>query len=224
MPLSTLRQRSFTLIELLVVVSIIAILASLLLPALTAAREKAQSTQCINKLKQWGLAVAQYKDDNDGYYPGYSNTASQGSTSGSTMWYALWEPYGIQHAAVVYGPRWKKTDSDGAQYRAKVANGIVCPTRVRDVDWTTTGFSDQYVYALNWWVCYTGWRKDVPSPADTVLFGDSSSTRSYTLTSRPLMAVHGNKINFLFCDGHVESLPINDVPLANNVIPFYDPE
>lgn len=91
--------QGFTLIELLIVISIIAVLASMLLPALARAKSKAQSIKCLSALRQWGLALNVYALDNndsvprdgtddDGLYAVFTgNKTGPGSPNDACAWF-----------------------------------------------------------------------------------------------------------------------------------------
>lgn len=134
-------KKNFTLIELLVVIAIIGILAAMLLPALSAARESARNTSCINLLSQIGKATFMYSNNNGGAIPGGANSAASGSLS----WHGATDPaYRLMRGGYLTGER-TVIDADDCEKYFK------CPTNYNS-EYTVSGTTGNISY--KWYIDY----------------------------------------------------------------------
>jgi prepilin-type N-terminal cleavage/methylation domain-containing protein/prepilin-type processing-associated H-X9-DG protein len=139
-----MRRRGFTLIELLVVIAIIAVLIAMLLPAVQAAREAARRAQCVNNMKQLGLALHNYNSTNNTFpanlylHPNYSSSTYNWNNS---SWIVFLLPSMEQSAlynninfSIMWGTNaignWSQTylGEQNSTVRITVINSLLCPS------------------------------------------------------------------------------------------------
>jgi prepilin-type N-terminal cleavage/methylation domain-containing protein/prepilin-type processing-associated H-X9-DG protein len=212
------RHSGFTLVELLVVVGIIGVLASLLLPVLSRARESAQRASCTNNLRQIGIAFELYLLEHRETYPAADDPVSL------SPFYWLWMGRGWREQLVEYIPGDK--DNPGVFW---------CPTDPR----AETSFeSTSYAYSMAFYhspeqidamdSVSDNFSNPVPAipqrtaavrnPSRKILVGEWYANHAAYGTDQGWFAEGGKRL-FLFADGHVEYLDWTEINTANDGLP-----
>lgn len=193
---------AFTLVEVLVTISVIGILAALLVPVLASARGKARAIVCTGNLRQWGIALLMYTNQNDGAIPRRGQGVNPLRViDRSEDWFNCLPPY-------FDIPPYRKLVKQGKPPKAGDKSPFICPE-------ATNSSSEPYFmpYAMNMYL--SPWIRpephnimEIPLPTCVVFMADAPGPYSATLPSRQPYSVtarHSGNANILFLDGHVQS-------------------
>ena len=187
------KVRAFTLLELLVVIAVIAILAALLLPALFRAKQRAQTSVCMNNLKQWGYATHLFAVDNNDLLP------QDGSPNGDTPdvgWY--------NDLPRVLGLRTYKEMPWRRDPTIDVGRSVwICPANSR-----RSNGNNLFHYCLNLHINGTGSGNQVKlcslkHPVRLVWLFDNGRVAGVAQQNNVHTNIHQVGANFCFLDGHV---------------------
>ena len=224
------RRRGFTLIELLVVIGIIAILISILLPVIGAARRQAMRTQCASNLRQWGIALHAYADANRNAFPYNGGAIPPGIPVGgrhiswnSSVVQEFFRAYLTQNRSIAQrnrenilfcpGQVWHREDAQDPTLKEGLVGYFYMPAR----DINDCGTMD-YTPAGNGWVTKKklgGHDRAAPIASDMVQYQIfEQSWAHYTSHVRGTKPAGGN---FLFEDGHVTWHEFSEISLGSLV-------
>jgi prepilin-type N-terminal cleavage/methylation domain-containing protein/prepilin-type processing-associated H-X9-DG protein len=191
----------FTLIELLVVIALIALLASLLLPALSRAQERSKATRCLSNLREWNVALAMYMHDNNDAIPRRGQGVQPLHDIDRTEdWFNLLPP-------LLGLPSYYAMVTNSTIPQPGEISIYVCPTALPT---TNTYF---LAYAMNFYLSPTlrpnpHRLADIPKPDSLAFMADGGCAYSSTVPSaKPysVQARHVQRANVSFLDGHVQS-------------------